>query len=291
MLTARRGFSLTELVVAVVIACAIGAAVLDSGLRQQRFFAAAARFDAARTSVRQAADILSADLRPLSPRDGDLYVLAPDFVEFRLLLGASVLCTIAAARDAAVLPPLRAASALGLTSWVSSPVAGDTVLVFDEGGSGAADDRWTRHVLTADPSAGANCPTASGFTSSAAEAAAGWQIQIRPPLAASVAPGAPLRFVRRARYELYRAADAKWYLGFVDCLSTRMTPCAVVQPVSGPYDAAGIRFGYLDSLGALTMAPPDVALITIDIRASAPAADPASPPRRDSASAVVALRD
>ncbi len=102
-----RGFSLVELLVAVVLACAIGAAVMDSAVRQQRFYAADARAAIAHAAVRQAVDVLSADLRALSAADGDLYATAPDHVEFRMLIGASVLCTIAASRDAAVLPPLR----------------------------------------------------------------------------------------------------------------------------------------------------------------------------------------
>ncbi len=290
MLTAPRGFSLAELLVAVVLACAIGAAVMDSAVRQQRFFAADARAAVAHAAVRQAVDVLSADLRALTPADGDLYVTAPDHVDFRMLLGASVLCTIAASRDAAVLPPLRTASALGLTSWVAAPAAGDTLLVLDAGGPGAADDRWARHVLAADPAPGGVCPVSSGFTASAAEAAAGWNVRFSPPLAATVMPGAAVRFVRRARFELYRAADAKWYLGFSDCLATRTTPCAVVQPVSGPYDASGIGFSYLDSLGAAA-APPAVAGIMVSVRASAAGAAPAGARSRDSARAVIAPRN
>jgi prepilin-type N-terminal cleavage/methylation domain-containing protein len=287
---APRGFSLVELLVAVVLACAIGAAVMDSAVRQQRFFAADARAAVAHAAVRQAVDVLSADLRALSPADGDLYATAPDHVEFRMLIGASVVCTIAASRDAAVLPPLRDASALGLTSWVASPNDGDTVLVFDPAGPGPADDHWDRHVLIADPASGAACPETSGFTASPAEAAEGWSIRFSPPLAPAVDPGAAVRFVRRARFELYRAADAKWYLGFFDCLSTRATPCSIVQPVSGPYDAAGIRFTYIDSLGAA--APPAaVASIIVNVNSSAFGASPAGAAVRDSASASIALRN
>jgi prepilin-type N-terminal cleavage/methylation domain-containing protein len=285
-----RGFSLAELLVAVVIACAIGAAVMDSAVRQQRFFAADARAAVARGAVRQAVDVLSSDLRALTPSDGDLYVTAADHVDLRMLLGASVLCTIGAARDAAVLPPLRGASVLGLTSWVAAPLAGDTVLVFDAGGPGAADDRWARHVLASDPIPGGACPVTSGFTVSAAEAASGWSVRLSPALALTVTPGAAVRFVRRARFELYRAADSKWYLGFSDCLSTRATPCSVVQPVSGPYDAAGIQFAYHDSLGAAA-APAQVARIVVSVKSSAAGAAPGGALWRDSTGAAIAVRN
>jgi len=286
----RPGFSLVELLVAMVLACAIAAAAMDSLVRQQRAFAASARASVARGAIHQAAEVLTSDLRPLSPRDSDIYLAAPDKIEFRLLLGASVLCTISPARDAATLPPTRAASALGLTAWVAAPQAGDTLLVFDPGGPGLADDRWTRHVLTADPAPGARCPATSGFTTTALEAGAGWSIAIRPPLAATVPAGSPIRFFRRARFELYRAADARWYLGFFDCLATRATPCAVVQPVAGPFDPSGVRFTYLDSLGAVT-APAAASLVGIELHASTPGATSGAAPWHDSLRTAVAMRD
>ena len=289
MLT-RRAFTLLELVIALVLACAIGTAAMRSLAGEQRIFSAAARRNTARAALHQAADVLTTDLRSLSPRDGDLYVAAPDHVEFRLLLGSSVLCTITPARDAATLPPTRAASALGLTAWVASPQAGDTLLVFDPGGPGLGDDRWTRHVLTSDPTPGAACPVASGLTSTAAEALAGWGITIRPPLAPTVPVGAPIRFFRRARFELYRAADTRWYLGFYDCLATRATPCAIVQPVAGPFEPAGLTFTFLDSLGAPAI-PTGTSRIGIELHASAAGSASGAAFSHDSLRTVVAMRE
>ena len=289
MLT-RRAFSIAELLIALVLSCAIAGAALGTLAHQQRLFAAAARRSAARAAVRLGAEVLTTDLRPLSPSDGDLYVAAPDHIEFRMLLGASVLCTLTPARDGATLPPTRAASSLGLTAWVAAPQSGDTLLVFDPGGPGSADDRWSRHVLTSDPAPGAACPVASGFTATAGEAGAGWSIAIRPPLAPTVPVGSPIRFFRRARFELYRAADARWYLGFYDCLATRATPCAGVQPVAGPFDPGGLRFSYLDSLG-LAAPPVATALIGIELHASAIGASTGGTLWHDSIRSAVAVRD
>jgi len=290
-MTARPGFSLAELLVAMVLACTIAAAAMDSVVRQQRWFADSARIAAARTSLAQGAAILSSDLRGVAPADGDLYLAQSDRVEFRMLIGASVLCTIPPARDAATLPPLRDAGGLGLTAWVSAPVRGDTMLVFDAGAPGPSDDRWSRHVLTADAAPGGPCPVATGFTASAAEASAGWRIAITPPLAASIPAGAPVRFFRRARFELYRAADSKWYLGWLDCLATRATPCATVQPVAGPYEPGGVAFAFMDSSGAPAASPALVSLIDLSFRANAPGAGVHGGVWRDSLRAAVAVRD
>ena len=223
MLTAR-GFSLVELLVGVVLACALGAAVMDFAIRQQRFFAASARAAVVHAAVRQAVDILSADLRPLTPRDGDLYAAAPDHVEFRLLLGASVICTIDAARDGLCfrrsIQRVRSASPRGShRPSAATPCSCSTAARRD-----VADDHWVRHVLSADPSGGSACPVASGFTASAAEAAAGWRIQLWPPLAATEQRARRCASCAARDSSLYRAADSKWYLGFYDCLATRATP-------------------------------------------------------------------
>ena len=288
MLNRREAFTLAELLVAVIVAALVAGAAVRALIQQQRFFAADARTGAARAAVREGAEILAGELRALSPADGDIYAAAPDHVDVRLTIGTSVLCAIAAGRDEAVLPPLRAASELGLTAWVAEPQDGDTVLVLDAGSPAFGDERWSRHSLSSGLARGAICPVASGLTRTPGETTAGWRMRFTPPLAPTVQPGAPVRFARRARFELYRASDGRWFLGFFDCLASRSIPCSVVQPVSGPYEAAGVRFTYLDSLGA--PAPPArVAQILIELWASAIGASGAR--WRDSARTSVAVRN
>ncbi len=52
----------------------------------------------------------------------------------------------------------------------------------------------------------------------------------------TVAPGVQVRFIRPARYSIYRAADNGWYLGYKRCPPE--SPCHTIQPVSGPYSHA-----------------------------------------------------
>jgi hypothetical protein len=93
--------------------------------------------------------------------------------------------------------------------------------------------------------------------------------------------------VRRARYELYRASDSRWYLGYLDCLSSRATPCNVVQPVAGPFAPGGIRLAYLDRGGAPTGNPSRVARIDV----VAIAERRSSPTVLDSLATTIALRN
>ena len=112
-------------------------------------------------------------------------------------------------------------------------------------------------------------------------------MSVSPPLDSPIAPGALVRLVRHARYELYRSSDSRWYLGYLDCLATRATPCNVVQPVAGPFAPGGISLAYLDRTGALTADPTRIARIDV----LAVAARRSSPAVLDSLATTIALRN
>lgn len=254
------GFTLVELLVAVTLLGIISAAILGVALRQQRFHLATMATIEARRAARDGADVLRGDLRAIAPAAGDLYAIGTSDVELRAAAGTSVVCAVGDTRDVIHLPPRAAANGV-LTSWVVPPARGDTVFV--RAASLRPDQaRWDAHVLTADPAAG-GCPTAGGFVATPAESASAIALHIAPPLAPNISPGAALRVVRRVRYELYRAGDGQWYLGYQDCLPSRATPCATVQPVSGPYAPGGVRFGWRDSSGAETSDPTRVRRIDV----------------------------
>lgn len=285
MLTTRRGASLIELVVVIMLLAAIGSATMGIVIHQERFYRAQADAIDSRTTVRDAAALLQSELRALTPGDGDLYSIGPAAIEFRATLAQSAICTIASSRSQITIPPEHLASGAPLT-WVGTQLeAGDTLLVLAT--DSALGDRWDRHVLTAAPSSFGSCPVASGLTTSAAEASAALTLALRPQLDSSIAPGTLVRIVRRARYELYRASDSRWYLGYLDCLASRVTPCNIVQPVSGPFSPSGIQLAYLDRNGVPTSDPWRVAridVLAIASRRSAPAT-------LDSLATTIALRN
>jgi hypothetical protein len=183
------------------------------------------------------------------------------------------------------IPPEHLATGAPLT-WVGTqPEQGDTLLVLAT--DSTLGDAWDRHVLTGAPANAGSCPTTSGLTTSSAEASAALTLSLSAPLDTAIAPGALVRVVRRARYELYRASDSRWYLGYLDCLSSRATPCNVVQPVAGPFAPAGVRLAYLDRGGAPTADPWRVA--RIDVLAIAERRS--SPSVLDSLATTIALRN
>ena len=281
----RRGASLVELTVVIVLLAVIGTATLGVVVHQERFYREQASAIDSRATVRDAASLLQSELRALTPTDGDLYAIGTTAVDFRATMAQSVICTISSSRAQVTIPPEHLAAGAPLTWLGTQPEQGDTLLVLATDSS--LGDRWDRHVLTAPLSSAGSCPTSSGLTTTAAEASAALTLSLSPPLDTAIASGALVRVVRRARYELYRASDSRWYLGYLDCLASRATPCNVVQPVAGPFAPGGVVFAYLDRAGAVTANPLRVARID----ALAIAERRSSPTVLDSLATTIALRN
>lgn len=264
----RQGTTLLELLVVLVLLSMLGGAIMHVAVAQQRFLDAAERVVEARRTAREGADIPRQELRAVAPASGGIYDMAADYVEFRSLIGASVVCDIDSTRTRVSIPGRQAWS--GLTSWVVPPREGDTLVVFDAA-SDSSPLRWRLHTLASAPAPVGHCAAASGLAPIQADESAALSFELDPPLELSAETGAPLRFFRRVRYELYRAGDGRWYLGFLDCAPARSVSCSAVQPVAGPFAPAGVRFAFRDSTGALTSHPAGVARIDVLSRATSDA--------------------
>lgn len=255
----RRGFSLVELMIVIVLLAVVMTSVMTIFVQQQRFYSDSSALIETRSSTRDAAYVLQSDLRSLAPQSGDIYSMGKNFIEFRSQPGSSVVCTINVARTTITVPPVNVATGAALTSWLAAPALGDTVLIFDAGNvPNAPGDTFKVYTLTAAVGTGASCPNATGLTTTAGEAVAGYTLQVTPALTPTTVVGAPIRIVRRAHYELYQEASGSWYLGYFDCVPSRAPACNALQPVAGPYVApnlagtGGIVFTYRDSTGAVT---------------------------------------
>jgi prepilin-type N-terminal cleavage/methylation domain-containing protein len=256
---ARRGFTLIELIVAIVLLAIVAGGMMGIIVRQQRFYSGSSGVLETRGSVRDGVAMLTSDLRSLSPSKGDIYAMGRTFIDFRLVTGAATACTISVDRKSVTVPPLVLSTNTGLTSWIAAPQNGDSVFVYDADTSvNSSDDKWDPDQLSSAATGSANCPTTSGFTTTAGEAGSGFLIPINTALPSTVSVGAAMRFFRRARYQLFQASDNLWYLGFYDCLPTRTPACTTLEPVSGPYlpaansGTSGLELTYYDSTGAVT---------------------------------------
>jgi hypothetical protein len=298
----RRGLSLTELVVVVAMAGLVGGTIIATITRQQRFYRGATELLYVREGVRDAMEVLSADVRGMSVAD-TVRVAADSAIEFFATIGASVVCQIAGSDVG--LPSARS-SGNSLSAFRAEPDTGDIAL-FDIDSSGV-NERWERHRISGfvPQSLAFSCPPTSRLSqqSDLDAGAEGFTVTLATPLGRDVKPGAVVRFIRRQRYSLYRAGDGEWNLGYRRCNAIGPSACGTVQPVSGPYRpysrdprATGMLFEYFSSAGeALDVATAQLAVARIDVTARAesghrrPDGAPFSGKIADSATVSVAIR-
>ncbi|HUF25984.1 MAG TPA: prepilin-type N-terminal cleavage/methylation domain-containing protein [Gemmatimonadaceae bacterium] len=284
---ARAGFSLIELMITIVLLGIVMGSLLNVILRQQRFYRGANEIIDTRSQVRQAAELLPADLRGISTAPGavlgvdvaDLYVdgMGLHGIAYRSTFGSSVSCVIDATRRIITLPPLTLASGNTLTAWLREPAPGDSLFIFDDQGTPGGVGQWVPAQIQAVAQAVGACPSATGLTSAADDTRPSWVVTVVDALPATIPignrPGNPIRFFQPVLYELYQAGDGQWYLGFADCRTGRVPACTELQPVAGPYLApsadpavSGLTFEYLNENSAAAATPQDVASIRITFR-------------------------
>lgn len=304
-MTARRGFTLTELLVSIALIAIVGGAVAAGLRRQQQVFRSIAVMVSTRGDARDAAEVLAADMSSASPID-TLTLAVDSAVEFFSLIGASVSCD-SAPGYVIRLPPEKLQSGHRLSTLLAAPDSGDMLLAFNhDSAATAGEPRWDRHLIVAVSSASAAsaCPASTGFTTAADLSAPGYVVTLSGAASDGISIGAPVRILRRTRYSLYRASDSRWYFGQRRCSSVSPPSCGAIQPVSGPYMAyaaasqGGIALRYLDAAGGAVWSPggtPRVALVEITVRVTGRApvrlGGPAPSQFLDSTALAIALRN
>lgn len=251
---ARPGFTLIELAVVLAILGVVGSAIGFTLLRQQRFYRGAEELLYAREGVRDAVEILSTDIRGMATAD-TARLLADSAVELFASIGSSVVCHIAASEIG--VPGTVSSRGNTLTSFLTQPDTGDLVLFLRD--SVEAGSLWERHRIASfsSRSVDAACPSSTGFTQPGDAGTPAFLMTLSTPLSSHVGRGAPVRFIRRGRYSLYRSADGDWYLGYRRCNALGPSACGAIQPLSGPYrayssnaSATGLLFEFFDGFGA-----------------------------------------
>ncbi|HEX9309693.1 MAG TPA: type II secretion system protein [Gemmatimonadaceae bacterium] len=276
MTVAKRGFTLIELTVVLAILGVVGGAIGVTLLRQQRFYRGASELLYAREGVRDAMDVLSTDIRGLSTVN-TIRLLADSAIELFAHIGSSVVCQVTGGTEIGLPPSSPVENPL--TALLSEPDTGDLALFYSD--SIQSGSEWERHRIGAftGRSLAASCAqsTALGRGQDFDAGATGFQVTLTTPLSAHVSPGAPVRFIRRGRYSLYRGSDGDWYLGYRRCNAIGSSVCGAIQPLSGPYRQyssnrrlTGLLFEYFDSHGTpLDGGSNPLAVARVDITARA----------------------
>ena len=247
----RRGFSLVELLVAMVVAGVVLALLTLTGLRQQRLIADL--FDDAALSgqLREASALLPTDLRVLGSAAGDLREARDTALEARGTIASAVVCDTA--RGSVVLAA-GTDSADTYTSYATSIQPGDTAWLYQ---SVNGNESWVpRAINSVAATAAGRCAPIGPLLRAEVAARARTAITLDSAVDAAVI-GRPLRVTRSLRLSRYRSSDGTWNLGERDWNPSTQRFNSI-QPLAGPFlpaNTAGLTFEYLDSNRAAIPTP------------------------------------
>ena len=288
-LLTRRGFTLVELMIAIVLLGIVSTALYKVLLNNQRTFAAQTQRIDLQQNIRAAATILPAEFRELDAADGDIRAMSATSITIRAMRQMAFMC-IAPVLPAggAITFEVRQAPFFGNRQNFAS---GDSLLIYYEGNPGTrADDRWILASVNAAPTV-QNCPGAAPNAGIRVIATPTWPVA---PLNAlnAITAGAPVRGFSTVTYSLWQSpSDNQYYLA-------QTAPDGSTQPLVGPLTGAnGLSFLYYDSTGTtITAIPTVVRMIEIRVRGRTAqvirqANDPALAYKTDSVITRVALRN
>jgi prepilin-type N-terminal cleavage/methylation domain-containing protein len=260
----RRGFTLIELMIALVLLGLVSAAVYKVLVNNQRVYLAQTQTIDLQQNIRAGAAILPAEFRELDAADGDITGMGPDSIRMRAMRQLSFVCAT---------PALG--GGIGQISLAIRPTLiygnrqtfkqGDSILVYWEGDPTVrADDQWLPAQLQKDADPGL-CSDSNVATNPALllTLQPQWINNAVLNRAGAIPRGAPVRGYDKVVYRSYQAADGNWYLG-----QRNPAQGGTIQPVIGPLTGAnGVTFTYYDTAGVVTAVPTQVAQIEIVLRA------------------------
>jgi prepilin-type N-terminal cleavage/methylation domain-containing protein len=254
-MSGRRGFTLIELMIALVIAGVVMTAAYRILAGNQRFYRAQSQIVEVQQNIRTVAQVLPGDLRELASAAGDIYAMSDTSIEIRAMRGFGVVCTTPV--PATGLFIVRNSQ---LFTYRSIDPSRSRLFVYSDGPltSSASDDSWLEGSITTVTTVGALCADGTAGTSLVVNITGG-NTQL-----SGVTIGAPVRIYERVRYNFYNDGTGTWWMGTQSYASGSWSS---VSPVAGPLRASdGLKFDYYDNTGAVTATPASVAAILITVR-------------------------
>lgn len=244
----RKGFTLVELLVVAVLGSLVVLAALQVLITNQRTYTAQNAVINGQQATRVALDVLSNELREVSPAGGDILMMSQDSLRVRLMRKFSVVC----ATDY---------SGIGLGNFALTVLnfpgrqfaANDSVFIFADNDEGReSDDVWIKTSIG--QVAASTCPQ---------DGAAATELRFGGLAALfmtdSVGLGAPVRSFDQYTFGMTTYGGDP-YLG-------RRQRAAAWVPIAGPLQASNaLEFVYRDALGAITSTPTDVRQIVARVR-------------------------
>jgi type II secretory pathway pseudopilin PulG len=256
----RGGYSLVELLIAMVMAAILGIGVLKVFVGTQRLSNAIAQQVDVHQNMRTAAAMLPSELRQLNAVDGDIKAMSATSITIRAMRQVGIVCTI----------PVMGATLTGRTLRLRRPLyssprdfaVGDSLYVWNEGDPYTRlDDGWLPGRVTAIGTLACTDGT-NGHSLTVDFVSPVLVPQVN--VVGGVPLGAPVRGFETVTYSLVQAADTRWYVNLTTTNGSGTTgPTPIIGPLTGN---TGLAFTYYNSAGAVTALPAQVAQIGITLR-------------------------
>ncbi len=241
------GFSLVELLVALVVGVLVAGIGLRLLLRQHWSGMAHGDIAALQGSLRAGMLFLSTELRELggTPGSADVLAFAPESLTYRAMRSTGLSC-----QRSANLVLLDSAS---LAGYRAIQAGRDSLLVHRENQAATpADDAWLGLPVISVGAAACGASPALAITTVLDT------VSSRP---AAFAPLAPVRSYEVMQVKLYQSAGDYW-LG-----ARSVSAGETIQPVIGPLSSAGLQLTYFDSAGSPAATAETIRRIGITLRA------------------------
>ena len=254
----RRGFTLVELIVGVILTGIVGTTIFFLLTSSQRAYQMQTERTRLNNSTRATVAILPAELRELNAADtleSDILEMTATSVAFKAMRGLFFVCQ----------QPTGAGPNGTVVLW-RNPVYGlrtdidetrDSVLIFAEGdASTRTDNYWIHANVNGAPATGTACPGGgASITLTLNRAEPGGSM-------GDIGLGAPLRTYEVVRLSTYTDGLGDLWLG--GQRYTKGGPgYGTIQPLLGPLAASGLQLTYLDQFGATTAIAAQVAQIGV----------------------------
>jgi prepilin-type N-terminal cleavage/methylation domain-containing protein len=244
----RRGFTLIELLVGLVLGVFVLSGVVQMMIVQGRGYRKQREIIDVRETAREAAALLTWDLRQSVVGGSSLTSMGASSVTLRSPRGLGTICAK---------HPLLARYGLWRTGGNILAGVDDSALVYQLGRA-----KWTPLKISA-----VGTPAAMGVTACAwpgsrppdvvVEFAVGTKADT-----ASIKVGAPFRSFRKVQYAEYQL-NSRWWLG------RKVGAAASYEQLTGPLvspASSGLTFAYYDTLGAVTTNPSAVGSVAFTLR-------------------------
>ena len=258
MLKTRRGFTLVEVLITLVVMGIVMAALYRVLIGNQRTYHSQTQRVDLQQNIRAAVAILPAELRELDASDNDIKAMSATSITIRAMRYLGLVCSTpvlgGAVSSVAVTirrSPFWGARDINLTT--------DSLLIYYDGDpSTRLDDDWAFARPTA--VVNANCPDGQPGRLLTVGLGVGPGFSL-PNVAGAISNGAPLRGFETVTYQLYQpAGDTSYYIGMQPDGGT-------LQPMIGPVLSNGLTLSYYDATGAVTTDRRQVARIDFVVRA------------------------